>query len=125
MSLRYVQHILYSVAITSISIHLLNTRKSAEATRSQLRAQISVLETIAQRLRSGEDVSDAEISRLQRLLRANEVDALESTSTSDKDEIGWREVLLGRKRREAERLKTEELDRRDMERVEASIRAEG
>jgi hypothetical protein len=119
MSLRYAQHIIYSLAITSISIHLLNTRKSTEATHSQLQAQISVLESITQRLRAGEDVSDAEVDRLKRLVRANERTALEGSTNADdlkREAIGWREVLLGRKRGDAERLKTEELDRRDIER---------
>jgi hypothetical protein len=65
----YVPHLLYSIGIVSLSMQTLWHRKEWEAQRSQAAAQISVLESVAQRLRSGERIDSREIARLRRMVR--------------------------------------------------------
>ena len=45
----YLPHVLYSLAITSLGMHLLSQRKAAEAERMQFSAQLSLLEPTAAR----------------------------------------------------------------------------
>jgi hypothetical protein len=98
MSWAYIPHLLYSLGIVSISTHLLWHRKEWEAQRAHAAAQISVLESITQRLKNGERMDPKEIERLQRMVRGKE--DTNSTSPSDSalsaEEIRWKEVLLGK-----------------------------
>ncbi|OBZ69486.1 hypothetical protein A0H81_10104 [Grifola frondosa] len=124
--MQYVPHLVYSTAITSLGIHLLWQRKTAEAQRGQLAAQTSILAALAERLRAGEDVPPREFDRLWRLAQSHDFELAEAREREKEREkeqgtIGWREVLLGRKQdaeeKRAREKRAEEWDRKDLERV--------
>jgi hypothetical protein len=92
----YVPHLIYSTILTSISFHLLFQKKQSEVDRAHLTAQMTTLESLAHRLRSGQDVSDKEVERLCRLAKTHEDTYLERAGAK-KEIIGWRDVFLGRK----------------------------
>ncbi|TFY59378.1 hypothetical protein EVJ58_g5816 [Rhodofomes roseus] len=101
-------------------MHLLSQRKTAEAERFQLAAQLSLLEPTAARLRSGERIPSQELDRITKLVRSHRAGTSEREEGSG-EEISWREVMLGRKKdareavEEARRKRAEEWDRRDLE----------
>ena len=65
MTTRYIPHILYSLALTSFSMHLLNTRHQSATLHAAFLARQSVLTSLIERLKAGENVSDAEVMRLK------------------------------------------------------------
>ena len=91
----YLPHVLYSLAATTISIHLVGTRAVCGEERARINAQISVLETIAQRLRSNESILDDELERLKTLARPAEKAAPEAGS---QEAIRWGDILWSQKR---------------------------
>jgi len=93
----YVPHLIYSTALTSLSFHLLFHKRQAEVDRAHLTAQVSILESLVQQLRSGQNVPVEEIDRLSKLSKTHE--GGESTGAR-MEKVGWREVFLGRKREE-------------------------
>ncbi|KAL6305077.1 hypothetical protein BKA93DRAFT_779834 [Sparassis latifolia] len=116
-STRYLPHVLYSMAITSLGMHLLRQRKQVEADRAQISAQISILESTLQRLRAGERVPDREYERLRKLAFSHEES--QPSHAAGKEAIGWKEVLLGRK--DVEPSVMEEWEHRDLERVRKEV----
>jgi len=66
MSRAYAPQILLACAFTSVSIHLLNQRREAQAECLRHIAQVGALEDALQRLQAGETVSDAELSKIRR-----------------------------------------------------------
>jgi hypothetical protein len=86
----YGQHILYSTAITSISIHLVYQRRLFADQRAGVQARITVLESIAEELRSNKDLSPDDLARLKRLARPPEEKGEEKV-------MSWREVFFGKK----------------------------
>ncbi|KAI0644983.1 hypothetical protein C8Q79DRAFT_927261 [Trametes meyenii] len=132
--LAYLPHLLYSTALTSIAMHHLFQRKALEADRAHVAAQLSILEDLRTRLAAGESVPDREIDRLWRLARSHDVwlaraeaearerAQREGAAAGDKDAIGWKEVLLGKR---FDSARTEELDRKDLERVRKEVEGEG
>jgi hypothetical protein len=88
----YLPHVIYSVAITSISIHLLHQRKASNDEQAQINAQISILESISQQLRSTEPLSDNELERLKNLAKGRG----DSVGGILKEKISWKDVILGR-----------------------------
>ena len=108
---RYVPELVYALAFSSISVHLLWQRRAAETDRRHYSARLSILGELAGRLRAGEGVvSDAEVARLRRLAETVGED------TSAGDSVGWRDVIFGRKESGLEREGKEELERRELER---------
>ncbi|RPD52322.1 hypothetical protein L227DRAFT_582130 [Lentinus tigrinus ALCF2SS1-6] len=146
--LEYLPHLIYSTALTSISMHHLYQRKAAEADRAHVAAQISILEDLRTRLAAGEDVPAREFDRLWRLARSHDVwraaaaaaeaeAAATGTGTGTgtgagaksvhmqiqpRETVGWKEVLLGRR---FDTSRTEELDRKDLEKVRMEVEVEG
>ena len=116
----YLPHVLYSLAITSLGMHLLSQRKAAEAERMQFSAQLSLLEPTAARLRAGERIPPQELDRIMKLARSHRTAAPEEEGKVG-EEISWREVMLGRKKdaraevEEERRKRAEEWDRKDLE----------
>lgn len=106
----YIPHALYSAAITSISIHLVSTRKSADSDRAHINAQISILESIKEQLQSNKPISNDELERLKRLARTPE----KTVETTEEESIGWKEVFLGRKKAE-DAPEMSKWDKKDME----------
>lgn len=118
--LEYLPHLIYSTALTSISMHHLLQRKALEADRAHVAAQVSILEDLHMRLAAREDIPDREFDRLWRLARSHDVWRAEEAEGRDvksvhiqpKETVGWKEVLLGRR---FDTSRTEELDRKDLE----------
>ena len=107
----YIPHLIYSTALTSISFHLLFQKKQSEVDHAHLNAQISILESLAHRLRSRQEVSDEEIERLCKLAKTHEESNSRGAGTKI-ESVGWKDVFLGRKSeedaRERERKELEE-----------------
>lgn len=90
--------------ITSLIVHILRTRKSSEAELDRAYAQESVLRGIRDRLEAGEDLSDAEIRRELEMVGLRERTLATAHLAAELGElrnVGWWEVMLGRKRGEA------------------------
>ncbi|EPQ55232.1 hypothetical protein GLOTRDRAFT_76550 [Gloeophyllum trabeum ATCC 11539] len=117
----YLPHIIYSVALTSVSIHLLWQRKTAEAQKASVLAQTSILEDIAQRLRSNDDLSDEEYTRLRNLAR-KKGEAVFNPAEVKNEEIGWKDVFLGKKIEEEQATKIAELERLEWEKLRAEFK---
>ncbi|KAH9949294.1 hypothetical protein B0H21DRAFT_729507 [Amylocystis lapponica] len=122
-SVRYIPHLLYSMAITSLGMHLLRQRKAAETDRARLTAQLSILESTVQRLRSGEHIPEREFDRLWKLARSPEELPLPAPAASGEEAISWREVLLGQKQTPTSSFTVEEWDRKDLEKVRNEVEA--
>ena len=140
--LEYLPHLLYSTALTSISMHHLYQRKAAAEERSHVAAQISILEDLRARLSAREPIPEREVERLWHLARSHDVWAARAEAEAAAragdtastgagmnvksvhmqarpgEEIGWREVLLGRR---FDSRRTEELDRKDLESGESPV----
>ncbi|KII95604.1 hypothetical protein PLICRDRAFT_170232 [Plicaturopsis crispa FD-325 SS-3] len=112
---QYLPHLVYSLAVTSISIHLLWQRKTADAERAKIAGQISILESIVHDFRSGKHIPDVELERLKKLARERGEPEIPEGGLL-KEEIGWREVFFGRKR-VAGVVRESEWDRRDLEKA--------
>jgi hypothetical protein len=106
----YLPHAIYSLAITSISIHLVSTKRAIAEDRARVAARISILESVSKQLREDKDISVDEIDRLQRLARPP---TPAENNQRIIDRIGWKEVFLGRKN--AAEPEMSEHDRRDWE----------
>ncbi|KAF8549174.1 hypothetical protein OG21DRAFT_1421748 [Imleria badia] len=94
MPIPYLPHILYSTALTSVSIHLLWQRTTEREERARYHAQVSILEDLAQQLRSGTPITDEEITRLKNLARVHGQGEEQEQST---EAIRWSEVVWGKK----------------------------
>ena len=120
MTTRYLPHLLYATMLTSFSVHLLNTRKSAAEERSTLRARETILTSINSRLRVGENVTDEEIARLKFL--GDRKIGLSTMRDEEADElmkrIGWKETVFGKKREDWQY--DDQLDR-ELEQCESDI----
>ena len=91
----YLPHVLYSLATTTISIHLIGTRTTCSEERARINAQISILENMAQRLQSNESISDHELERLKTLARPAEKATLDA---GPQEVIRWGDILWGQKK---------------------------
>ncbi|KAH8996786.1 hypothetical protein EDB92DRAFT_1942397 [Lactarius akahatsu] len=107
---RYVPELIYALAFSSISVHLLWQRRTAETDRRHYSARISILGELAARLRAGEAVPDVEVSRLRRL-----AETVGAADAHPGENIGWRDVVFGRKESGMEREGKEELERKELE----------
>jgi len=114
---RYIPELLYALAFSSISVHLLWQRRAAETDRRHYSARLSILGELATRLRAGEAVSDAEVARLRRLAET----VGDGEDTHPGESVGWREVIFGRKESGVEREGKEELERKELERVQNEL----
>jgi len=107
----YLPHVLYSLATTTISIHLVGTRTTCSEERARVNAQISILEDIAQRLRSNESISDDELERLKGLARPAEKAPPDAGS---REVIRWGDILWGQKK-EGRQSEMSKWDTKDVE----------
>lgn len=115
MTRRYIPELVYALAFSSISVHLLWQRRAAETDRRHYSARLSILDELAGRLWAGE-VADVEVARLRRLAETVGEDSHAGES------IGWRQVIFGRKESGLEREGREELERRELERGASCLR---
>ncbi|KAH7908946.1 hypothetical protein BJ138DRAFT_1115398 [Hygrophoropsis aurantiaca] len=111
---RYLPHLLSSTALTSISIHLLWQRKSAEEDRARANAHISILTDLVGQLRSGKSLEDDEIKRLRNLARIH--NQPEPGTEGSGGGIRWTEVLWGRKAPE-EQVVSDGWEQKDLEQL--------
>ena len=95
MSLRFIPHIIYSLALTSFSMHLLYERRAAEEDRAHYSGKISILETLVQDLEQGQKMNSQEVERLRRLAGISTLHVPKEVGNKQ-SEIGWKEVLLGK-----------------------------
>ncbi|KAF8190894.1 hypothetical protein BJ912DRAFT_878386, partial [Pholiota molesta] len=95
----YLPHVLASLALTSISIHLVGRRRAIEDERARAAAQLSILSSIREQLKGEAPLSEAELGRLKRLARAR---------------VPWGEVFRGKGPASGER-ELSKWDRRDLE----------
>lgn len=117
---RYIPELIYALAFSSISVNLLWQRRAAETDRRHYSARLSILGELAGRLRADGEVTDAEVARLRRLAET----VGEGEDAHAGESIGWREVIFGRKESGLEREGKEELERRELERVQRELHRE-
>lgn len=111
----YLPHILYSTALTSVSIHLLWRRKAFEDDRARHDAQITILEDLAHQLRSGSSITDEEVDRLRKLVRVHQGTSEEAAGGVQEHSISWKDVFWGKKT--DDRGKADEWEQKDLEQL--------
>ena len=96
----YIPHALSAVAVTSITIHLINKRRTFDDEEASARARISILESIAEQLRSERPTGSngEELERLKRLVRAPVAKESKDATAAGSEGISWKDVVFGRKR---------------------------
>ncbi|KAJ3557776.1 hypothetical protein NM688_g1281 [Phlebia brevispora] len=78
-------------------MHLLSHRKEVEDQRAYFTARIALLEDTATRLRTGVHVPESDFELIQKLTREPTTNRAAARGIEPNEEIGWRDVLLGRK----------------------------
>ncbi|KAI6145524.1 hypothetical protein BKA82DRAFT_995673 [Pisolithus tinctorius] len=117
----YLPHILYSTALTSVSIHLLWRRKAFEDDRARHNAQITILEDLARQLRSGSpDITDEEVDRLRNLVRVHQGTS-EAVAGVQENKMSWKDVFWGKKALADDHSKADEWERKDLEQLRAEF----
>lgn len=111
----YLPHILYSTALTSVSIHLLWRRKAFEDDRARHDAQITILEDLAHQLRSGSSITDEEVDRLRKLVQVHQGTSEEAAGGVQEHSISWKDVFWGKKT--DDRSKADEWEQKDLEQL--------
>ncbi|KAL7419318.1 hypothetical protein Q5752_006156 [Cryptotrichosporon argae] len=93
-----VPFLLYWTLITSLAVHLLRTRIRARDELARAHAQVSVLEGLVARATGEPGMSDDDVQRELEMvgLRQRRADAEEELG--ELRDVGWKEVLLGRRR---------------------------
>ncbi|KAJ3508818.1 hypothetical protein NLJ89_g5551 [Agrocybe chaxingu] len=91
----YLPHVLYAVALTSVSMNLVSARREIEDERARRQAQISILQSIKEQLQSEKPLSREELDRLKRLARPSEKDiALRAGLVGD--DVKWGDIFRGK-----------------------------
>ena len=114
----YVPHAIYGMAILSISIHLVNAKKTAEEDRTRLQSRESILTQIRDQLKvEGKGVNWEEVDRLKRLARPVEHDG---DRFLPEVKLSWTDVFYGRKLpKEGDELS--EWEKKDLEKRMCSV----
>ncbi|TEB38053.1 hypothetical protein FA13DRAFT_720295 [Coprinellus micaceus] len=117
----YVPHAIYGMAILSISIHLVNAKKTAEEDRTRLQSRESILGQIRDQLKvEGKGVNWEEVDRLKRLARPVENDG---DRLLPEVKLSWTDVFYGRKLpKEGDELS--EWERKDLEKLRNAFNEE-
>ena len=118
----YIPHALSAVAVMSISIHLVNKRRTFSDEEASTRARISILESIAEQLRSeGQPSSNGgeELERLKRLVRAPAAKESKDATAAGSKGISWKDVVFGRKRPAGDELS--HWEKKDLEKGSVTI----
>jgi len=106
----------------SISIHLVNKRRTFSDEEASARARISILESIAEQLRSERQPSsngEEELERLKRLVRAPVVKESKDATAAGSKGISWKDVVFGRKRPAGDELS--HWEKKDLEKVQVEV----
>ncbi|KAH7883268.1 hypothetical protein F5I97DRAFT_219098 [Phlebopus sp. FC_14] len=120
----YLPYILYSTALISVSIHLLWQRKAAEEDRARHDAQISILEDLAQRLRSGAPMTDEEVNGLRHLARIHGEGEAPQKRTGSEGGVRWTDAIRGRKVVNSDKSTNAEWEQKDLEQVRTELEKE-
>ncbi|KAI0343463.1 hypothetical protein BDW22DRAFT_1355903 [Trametopsis cervina] len=121
---QYLPHILYGLGITSTSIHLLWHRRESEEQRRHYTTRLALLEETARRLRAGEEVPNADFDMIKKLAAEQPGAASAAARGVEPDsEIGWREVIFGRKGVVRDVKLDDQRDAADLEKVQKEIQA--
>lgn len=113
----YLPHVLYSLALTSLSINLVGRRRTTEDERARVAAQLSILASIKEQLRGEAPLSAAELARLKKLARASAAggeDGGREEGVREGERIPWGDVFRG-KGPGSRGAELSEWDRRDLE----------
>ncbi|PPQ64177.1 hypothetical protein CVT24_008551 [Panaeolus cyanescens] len=121
----YFPHVLYSLALTSVSINLVGHRKQVEEDRARISAQLSILESIKAQLEQDADkpIPTEELQRLRKLALASRTRSGPAQSSSsgstaqgkDGAEVGWGSVFQGKKPEVGEGEKISHWDQKDLD----------
>lgn len=118
---RYIPHTVFAIAVTTISIHLVNKRTTYSDEEASVKARISILENIAAQLRlnSQSPASNETLERLKRL--ASRPLVKDKTPIAGKEEgmISWKDVVFGRKRSAGDELS--HWEKKDLEKGRVAI----
>ena len=118
----YVPHVVFGLALTSVSMNLVSGRKTWEEQKAKADAQISILESIRDDLKAGKTISDEELARLRKLAQPSEnigtattASALgnKPTSADTSQTVSWGTIFKGQKPEEGHLSKW---DLQDLER---------
>lgn len=116
---KYFPHAIYSLAITSISVHLISQKRRIAEDRARIAARISILESVLEQLQENKDVPLDELDRLHRLARPS---VIEENASGERKGIRWREVFLGS--RKVADSEMNEFDRRDWEKIKEELESQ-
>ncbi|WWC61835.1 uncharacterized protein I303_104420 [Kwoniella dejecticola CBS 10117] len=91
---------IYWSIITSLAVHLLRNRISSKEELDKQKAKISVLSDIIKRLQNGESMTEDQLQRELELVGLRERTILTQDVQFEEDvkDVGWAEVLFGKKR---------------------------
>ncbi|KAF5316895.1 hypothetical protein D9611_003612 [Ephemerocybe angulata] len=117
----YLPHAIYALAVTSISINVVNAKKVAEEDRTRIQTRESILKQIREHLRSPKPVPWEEVERLKKLARPAKADSDDRILPEVK--LSWTDVFYGRKMpKEEDELS--EWDKRDLEKLKSAFNEE-
>ncbi|KAJ2918235.1 hypothetical protein MD484_g2195, partial [Candolleomyces efflorescens] len=116
----YLPHALYAIAVTSLSIHISNQKKTSEEERTRLETRLSILQQVRDHLRNTDKpVPWDEIERLKRLTRTTQSEAELDKSDGrvlPEVKLSWTDVFYGRKLpKEEDEGALSEWDKKDLE----------
>ena len=95
---RYIEPLISSVLLTSVTTHLIYNRRAFADEQSRLVAQTTILQDLVRRLREGERIPDVEYDRLIALAGRGGLAARQTHFYDAKrSETSWRDTILGQK----------------------------
>ena len=99
---KYIWPLLSSLVFTATAVNMVDQRKTLESERLKTSTQISALESLVERLRAGESVTDEEIYKIKR--RVGLVNSLQQNAT----EPSWKDTLFNAVKPSAQSVQAEE-----------------
>ncbi|KAF4620853.1 hypothetical protein D9613_001054 [Agrocybe pediades] len=114
VSYQYLPHVIFGMALTSMSMNLVSQRRKTEEERYRVEAHLSILESIKKELQSNEPLSEERLGKLRRLaevsrpMTSNSTLASEGQAVAEKpkddkfesnlrESVGWSQVFKGQK----------------------------
>jgi len=131
VSYQYLPHVIFGMALTSMSMNLVSQRRKTEEERYRIEAHLSILESIKKELQSTEPLSDERLGKLRKLAEASkpmsagaggdnstgeELKVAEGKFESNlKESVGWSQVFKVQKPVEATDETLSKWDKQDLE----------
>ncbi|KDR75467.1 hypothetical protein GALMADRAFT_226115 [Galerina marginata CBS 339.88] len=116
----YLPHVIYGLALTSVSMNLVSKRRSTEEEKNRVKAQISILESIKQQSESDDPLSTDELDRLKKLARHSATADAATGAESTKGEVKWSDIFRGQKPVASETV-VSKWDKQDMETLQKEL----